>query len=365
MPRAPSPFPFADLPRVDRAGARLARHVASALAAAPVPPSPLLDDRWGALLGATLRALPGTPRPVTPDALRASWALDPALVALWSHPSLGAFLLCLPRDLAFLLVSSALGPDAMPSPAAPLSDVAEGVLSALAARVAVALCAPSAPPTLRAITDHPADALDAVGEPSSLVAWDFTLSGKILAGTVTLVLSSDGLRPSPRPPPLDLDRLAELSVPLRCVAGEAMLPVEAVASLSVDDRLMLDGLRASSTGLSGEVTLRLGADPSLRLDATLTDASRVTVSAPLRAHRSPAMNEATEVIRGLHVEVTVEIATQSVSLETLSSWGVGAVVEFPQRLGESVLVRAGGRVVARGELVDVEGQVGVRITERI
>lgn len=239
------------------------------------------------------------------------------------------------------------------------------VAASLAARVAVTLCAPAAPPTLRAITDQPADALDALGEPGPLVAWDFTLSGKTLAGTATLVLSSDRLRPSSRPSPLDLSRFAELSVPLRCVAGRAMLPLDAVASLALDDRLMLDGLRASSAGLSGEVTLLLGADPALSLDAALTDASRVTVSSPLRAHRSPAMNEATEVLRGLHVEVTVEIATQPVSLEALSSWGVGAVVEFPQRLGELVLVRAGGRVVARGELVDVEGQVGVRITERI
>ena len=312
-----------------------------------------------------MHAIPGTPRPVTPDALRAAWALDPAVVALWSHPPLGAFLLALPRDLAFLLVTSALGPEAMRSPAAALSDVAEGALSALAARVAVTLCAPSAPPTLRAITDQPADALDALGEPGALVAWDFTLSGKTIAGTATLVLCADGLRPSPRPAPLDLARFAEVSVPMRCVAGQAMLPVDAVASLAIGDRLMLDGLRASSAGLAGEVTLRLGADPALRLDATLSDASRVTVSAPLRAHRSPAMNDATEVLRGLHVEVTVEIATQTVSLDTLSSWGVGAVVEFPQRLGEAVLVRAGGRVVARGELVDVEGQVGVRITERI
>ncbi len=312
-----------------------------------------------------MRALPGTPRPVTPDALRAAWSLDPVLVALWSHPPFGVFLLALPRDLAFLLVTSALGPEAMPSPSAPLSEVAEGVLSALAARVAVTLCAPAVPPTLRAITDQPADALDALGEPGALLAWDFTLSGKTLSGTATLVLCADALRPSPHPAPLDLDRFAEVSVPLRCVAGQAMLPVDVVASLEAGDRLMLDGLRASSAGLAGEVTLRLGADPALRLDATLSDASRVTVSAPLSAHRSPAMNDATEVLRGLHVEVTVEIATQTVSLDAISSWGVGAVVEFPQRLGELVLVRAGGRVVARGELVDVEGQVGVRITERI
>ena len=364
MSRAPAHFPFSALPRVDRAAALLTRRVSAALASAPPLPAPLLDDRWGALLGSPVRARPAAPRPVTPDSLRAAWALDPAVVALWSHPSLGVFLVALPRDLAFHLVTLALGPEALRAPSAPLSDAAEGALSALAARVAVTLCAPSAPPTLRAITDHPLDALEAL-DAAPLVAWDFTLSGKTLAGTVTLVLSAAPLRPAPRPPPPELSRFAEVSVPVRCVAGRAWLPASEVAALEAGDRLMLDGLGTSSAGLSGDVTLCLGATAPLRLDATLTDAYRVTVTAPLRAPWSHAMNESTEVLRELRVEVTVEIAAQSASLETLASWGVGAVVEFPQRIGEAVVVRAGGRVVARGELVDVEGQVGVRITERI
>lgn len=364
MSRSPADFPFSALPRVDRAAALFSRRVSAALASAPPLPDPLLDDRWGALLGAPLRALPAAPRPVTVDSLRAAWTLDPAVVAVWSHPSLGVFLAALPRDLAFHLATRCLGPQALHAPSAPLSDVAEGALSALAARVAVTLCAPAAPPTLRAITDHPLDALDALDE-APLVAWDFTLSGKTLAGAVTLVLSSSPLRSSPRPPPPELSRFAELAVPVRCVAGREWLPAAAVASLEPGDRLMLDGLRASAAGLSGDVTLCIGADPSLRLDAALTHPSRVTVTAPLRAPWSHAMNESTEVLRELRVEVTVEIASQPASLETLASWAPGAVVEFPQRIGDAVVVRAGGRVVARGELVDVEGQVGVRITERL
>lgn len=364
MSRAPAHFPFSDLPRVDRAAALLTRRVGAALASAPPLSAPLLDDRWGALLGSPLRARPGVPRPVTLDSLRAAWTLDPAVVAVWSHPSLGVFLAALPRDLAFHLVTLCLGPEALRAPSAPLSDVAEGALSALAARVAVTLCAPSAPPTLRAITDHPLDAIEAL-DAASLLAWDFTLSGKTLSGTVTLVLSAASLRPAARPPPWELSRFAEVSVPLRCVAGRAWLPAGAVASLEAGDRLMLDGLRASPAGLSGDVTLCLGDDPAPRLDAALAGASRVTVTAPLRAPWSHAMNESTEVLRELRVEVTVEIAAQSASLETIASWGPGAVVEFPQRIGDAVVVRAGGRVVARGELVDVEGQVGVRITERI
>lgn len=366
MPRPTAPFPFASLPPVDRASALFTRHVSAALAAAPPLPASLLDDRWSALFGGPLRAHPATPRPVTSGALRAAWALDPAVVALCNHSSIGVFLVAVPRDLAFLLVTSALGPSAQPSPAAPLSEVAEGVLSALAARVAVTLCAPSPPPTLRAITDHPSDALDALDPDASLVAWDFTLSGKTVAGVVALILASAALPPPARAAASDLaGRFAGVALAVRCVGARAVLPVAAIAALALDDRVMLDGLRWSSGALAGDVTLCLGAEAPLRLDATLTDASRVTVAGPLQPPWSHAMNDPTDALRDLHVEVTVELASQSVSLETLASWGVGAVVEFPQRLGETVVVRAGGRVVARGELVDVEGQVGVRVTARI
>ena len=138
----------------------------------------------------------------------------------------------------------------------------------------------------------------------------------------------------------------------------------AVDALAADDVVLLDGLRWATGGLSGDVTLTLGAQPALRLDAAITDAARVTVAAPPSGPWSPVMNDPSEVLRDLHVEVCVELAARSVPLDEVASWGVGAVVEFPQRLGEVVVVRAGGQVVARGELVDVDGQVGVRITAR-
>jgi hypothetical protein len=363
MPGAPRPFPFASLPRVDRAAARLACRVAAALRLAPKPPSPLLDDRWSSILGGPVRAIPGLARPVTADDLRAAWSAERPLVAAWTRRPRGSFLLALPRDLAFLLVTRALGPDAQGSPLDPLSELAEGALSALAAPVAVALCAPSAPPTLRAITDHPADALDALGAPGALVAWDVALSGRSIAGVVTLVFAADALDPAPPPPFADLAaRLADALVAVRCVGARAALPAGEVAALAAGDALRLDGLRWSAGALAGDVTLCLGGPPALRLDATITDAARVTVAAPVRGPWSPVMSDPTEVLRGLHVDVTVEIAATTAPLEVVAAWGVGAVVEFPQRLGDAVVLRAGGRVVARGELVDVDGQVGVRVT---
>ncbi len=65
----------------------------------------------------------------------------------------------------------------------------------------------------------------------------------------------------------------------------------------------------------------------------------------------------------LPVEVTVELGQASFPLHAVARWRVGEVVEFPQRTDAGVIVRAGGRVVARGELVDVDGCVGVALTE--
>ncbi len=365
MPRAPTPFPFASLPKVDRATARLTRRVAATFAAAPPLPVSLFDARWAALLGDdSLRCIGGTPRSVALADLRAAWSVDPTLVSRWNHPILGPFLLAFPRALAFLLITRALGPDAWTSPTAPWSDVAEGVLSAIAARIAVTITAPAAPPTLRAITDHPDDALDTL-PPGRLVGWDLTLAGKTLAGVLTLVLLADEL---PAPPPVPsadvLARFPDVAVSVRCVGARAMVAATDVDALAIDDHVLLDGLHWSSSALAGDVTLCLGAHPPLRLDSSLSDASRVTVTRPPREPWSPAMSDSTDVFAAVQVEVTVELASQSASLETVASWAVGAVVEFPQRIGEAVLVRAGGRVIARGELVDVDGQVGVRITAR-
>jgi len=45
--------------------------------------------------------------------------------------------------------------------------------------------------------------------------------------------------------------------------------------------------------------------------------------------------------------------------------GRGDVIALGRRVGEAVVLRVGGVPVARGELVEIEGEVGVRIIERI
>ena len=61
------------------------------------------------------------------------------------------------------------------------------------------------------------------------------------------------------------------------------------------------------------------------------------------------------------IEVAVEIARFTLALEEIGALRTGEILSTGCPIGERVTLRVGGRVVANGELVDVEGDVGVRI----
>jgi flagellar motor switch/type III secretory pathway protein FliN len=65
------------------------------------------------------------------------------------------------------------------------------------------------------------------------------------------------------------------------------------------------------------------------------------------------------------VEVSVEIARFELKLEQLASIAPGEVIVSGVRIGERAVLRAGKHVIALGELVDVDGEIGVRVLERL
>jgi flagellar motor switch/type III secretory pathway protein FliN len=64
------------------------------------------------------------------------------------------------------------------------------------------------------------------------------------------------------------------------------------------------------------------------------------------------------------VVVRVEIGEATMSAREWASVGRGDVLGLGRRVGELVIVRVGGVPLARGELVDLEGEIAVRIVER-
>lgn len=76
-------------------------------------------------------------------------------------------------------------------------------------------------------------------------------------------------------------------------------------------------------------------------------------------------NALVSAVGDVPVVVRVEIGEARMTAREWASLGRGDVIGLGRRLGDGVLLRVGGIPVARGELVQIDGEVGVRISQRI
>jgi len=81
---------------------------------------------------------------------------------------------------------------------------------------------------------------------------------------------------------------------------------------------------------------------------------------------SPNQDETatSEVVLDAPLVVRVEVGAVTLSAAEWAALATGDVVALGRRVHEPVVLRIAGTEVARGELVDIEGELGVRIRER-
>jgi flagellar motor switch/type III secretory pathway protein FliN len=72
-----------------------------------------------------------------------------------------------------------------------------------------------------------------------------------------------------------------------------------------------------------------------------------------------------EAVLDSPVVVRVEVGAVSLTAREWAELGPGDVIETGRRIAEPVILRVAGREVARGELVNLEGELGVRIRELV
>ena len=70
-----------------------------------------------------------------------------------------------------------------------------------------------------------------------------------------------------------------------------------------------------------------------------------------------------ELILDIDMPLTVRFGEAIVSIEALSKLGPGSLVELSRQPDDPVDVLINGRLVARGEVVVVAGNYGVRVTQ--
>ena len=142
--------------------------------------------------------------------------------------------------------------------------------------------------------------------------------------------------------------------------------------LTVTRRQAGDGAgRAGRRGRQLRLPPRRGQDAPLRLQlrgrfgrpgASRRRPSPAPVAAPVpAAEKRPADN--LELILDIDMPLTVRFGEATVSIEALCRLGPGSLVELSRQPDDPVDVLINGRLVARGEVVVVAGNYGVRVTQ--
>jgi len=145
------------------------------------------------------------------------------------------------------------------------------------------------------------------------------------------------------------------------VAGDAFM---LGASGSGGRTVGADGLprgRVELCAPHGEVGLvaRADAAESLVFDGELVSASWS------EARMKEDTGKTDTALADAPVVVRVEIGAAEMAAREWASLAKGDVISLKKRLGEAVTLRVSGVEVARGELVQIDGEVGVRILERV
>jgi flagellar motor switch protein FliN/FliY len=78
---------------------------------------------------------------------------------------------------------------------------------------------------------------------------------------------------------------------------------------------------------------------------------------------APTLNAARLSVADVPVRVSAVLGKKRLSVAELSALAPGAVIELDRRVGEPIDLYVNDRLVARGELVLVDGVLGVTMTE--
>ncbi|MEQ1551860.1 flagellar motor switch protein FliN [Sphingorhabdus sp.] len=81
--------------------------------------------------------------------------------------------------------------------------------------------------------------------------------------------------------------------------------------------------------------------------------------------RAPKMTNPVNLLAGISVRVSVEVGSTSMTLAELAALEPGSVVALDRKVGEPLDICANGSLVARGEIVSVDGRYGIRIIELV
>lgn len=106
--------------------------------------------------------------------------------------------------------------------------------------------------------------------------------------------------------------------------------------------------------------------PEEKMDSSETNAAEpVNEEGKLEGPIAPSeeSNESTpmQIIENLTVPISIELSRLRLSINELGALKNGQIVELNKSPGDLVDLVVSGKVIGKGELVEIEGELGVRI----
>jgi flagellar motor switch/type III secretory pathway protein FliN len=362
-----APYPWHSLCSVPREAVGMIRDARRA-AAASVDLS-ALGQALGEIVGCQVRLLVSHIDVVTGDAAPAGICL-----AFGSADGSVEIDLDIDKDLGVTLVGAVIGRRAkLAGPRARVEPEIEGAVAAIVCSV------------LRRAHGHieslhllgPGARRRAPGERLLRLATTVLIDNDAFSARVT-VRKNPAAAP-PGPPPRDvLASLGDLALSVPVIVASAALDPAEVDALAEGDvfvpgsgwTIARDG--GDGAAFSGRVTLAppMGERGVLSKLGSSGDLVVVGLSAsPLDTETTMGDSKAdegaiSEAVLQAPVVVRVELGAVTLTAREWAALGPGDVVPVGKRVAEPVVLRVAGLEVAKGDLVEIEGELGVRIRER-
>jgi flagellar motor switch protein FliN/FliY len=230
---------------------------------------------------------------------------------------------------------------------------------ALRAAEAVAEALP-APEVL--VPGEPADLAD-VPLPAASKAVYATVTGAVRGQIAVIVDGSlvEALRSSPLG---ELDLVPAVQPALEAAAG-TLGPVVIGTAQELDTALAVESLARVGAAISVPLMAggTVGATLLLALEKPAGGANAATNSTTSATPRPGAPVRGLEMLRDVEMELTVELGRTRMAVRDVLELLPGTVVELDRAAGSPADVMLNGRLIARGEVVVVDEDFGVRITE--
>ena len=149
----------------------------------------------------------------------------------------------------------------------------------------------------------------------------------------------------------------------RIEVGFTQLQLGDVRNLEPHDIVLFDqcGLDANQPGYTGMAILRIPGD--LVMVGKLNQSMFTVEKIEMQEQQNPQDAGAADGLDQLEVNIVFEVGRKAINLGDLRAIQPGFVIDLEQPMDKPVTIRANGKVIGHGELVQVEEHLGVRFLE--